>query len=91
MPRKCDNIYTSIQVYDMTAAARNRFYFSISSVPWQKLLIVFPEMVREDDGILNRQSSLSVFSRLLKALDICIPKDQNISLTFSGNLLNIIP
>ena len=44
-----------------------------------------------DDGILNRQSSLSVFSRLPKALDICIPKGQNISLTFSGNLLNIIP
>ena len=40
---------------------------------------------------LNRQSLLSVFSRLSKAFDICIPEGQNISLTCAGNKLNIIP
>ena len=34
-------------------------------------------MVKEDYGILNRQSLLSVFPRLHKALDICIRKGQN--------------
>ena len=34
-------------------------------------------MVKEDCGILNRQSLLSVFSRLPKAFDICIRKGQN--------------
>ena len=45
-------------------------------------------MVKEDDGIWNRQGLLSVLPRI-QAFDISIRKGQNV--TCSGNLLNIKP